>query len=521
MPEMRLYALTCVCFLILPAAAQAQEARQLYTLPRVGETIDAQEARYFLLFQDWPRDVYERYQRIAVQVVLLSDGSVRFEWIPGTEGLADIQISGAAAEALNFYLDHFEELRTQASPHALTSHPELPKRLQARTKELFEHSVLMPWWPKWSSLGGEGGGLVEVRLKSGNHVSGRLLDLTNKRIILWKKDSEFSPREMSANLLMLPYEEVDTLVVKRSKESMYGWIGVYAGLAYMNVRMEPGPEEYRYPGYNFLIATLWRSVGIGIGSFAFLFNDEQRYEYIPSQFGVERLDQSQLWESIWRQPGLAPEIFSMLDTTRGERLVRRTEAPPLIEIFEAHRKQPPYGLWVGSEQLEVITTEPSGYRTCGSVGYDFLLSHPGGEAGIGVGTLLSVGNTSYSSAVHAFVRMRFLQFTAGVRGWLQKNSLHESRTSESFRGGSYDETSYHSQHPGVAEHYLYREFGVDFVMREVSVGIHYLQQFTPSVTVRSEWRRAHYIHPEFSGNGETVRSGIRISAWAVSVRIWL
>ncbi len=516
---MWLFTLVCGWFFVWTAATQAQEARQAYVLPRVGETIDAQEARYFLLFRDWPRDVYERYEKIAVQAVVQSDDSVRFEWIPGREDLADIRVSEAAAEVLSFYLDHFEEMRTQASPYDLLSHPELPKHMQAHAQELIDRDVLLPWWPKWSNM--DDGGLVEVTLKTGTHVSCRLLGLTNKRIILWTKDYEFSHLEMSDNLLVLPYGEVDTVVVKRPELGLLGWIGMYAGLAYMNLRMEPGPEDYWMPGLDFLRTTFGRSVGIAIGSLGFLLPNEQRYEYIPSQFGVERLDQSQLWESIWKQPGLAPEIVAMLDTAKGERLIRRVDAPPLMEVHEAERRRPPGGWWIGGEQLEVNTTEHSGYRTGVSFGYDFLWSYPAGDAGIGVGTLLGVSNNSISTAVHGFIRLRFLQLTAGVRGWLQQNVLHESRDSWSYLGGGSSETSYHTQRPSAPDHYLYREFGFDFVMRGVSVGLHFLSQFAPSVTVEKHWSRYSYTDSSHIESGVSFETDIHIYAWAISLRIWL
>ncbi len=517
MHPLRLCTSACVFLFVLTAALQAQEMRQLYALSRVGETIDAQEARYFNLFPDWPRDDGDQHRQIEVQAVRQSDGTIHFEWIPGGEGLATIHVSGAAAEALGFYLDHFEEIRVHTSPLALLSYPELPQHLRAGAQELLDSGVLPPWWPGWSNQGE--GGLVEVRLKSGSRVSGWLLGLTNKRLIICTNNCEFSHQDFSEHLLMPGYGDVDSVVVKRMEGSGQGWIGMYAGLALINMAGNPEPPNNRYEVTE-IGMTFPRILGVSLGTLGFLLTSEQHYEYIPAEVGVERLDESQLWESIRIQPGIPPEITAMLDTTNGERLIGGADVPPLIEVFDPEEQQLPRGWWIGSEQLWVYTTELSGYRTGVAGGYDCLLSDRAGFGGLGTGVLLSVGNNSITGGVHGYIRLGVLQFAAGVRGWLQKNQLHESLYSWSSFGRSYSSTSIHTQHNSQTNHYLYSEFGVDIVMRNVSVGVHYLRQFTPSVTVQENWTtRLGSSHPPQSG--ESFTTDIRIFAWAVSLRIWL
>ncbi len=515
MHPLRLCTSACVFLFVLTAALQAQETRQLYALPRVGETIDAHEKRYFLLFPDRPRYAGDRYRQIEVQEVRPSDDSIRFEWIPGGEGFAAIHVSGAAAEALGFYLDHFEEIRFHPSPLAFLSYPELPKRLRAGMQELLNRGVLPTLWPEWSNLGE--GGLVEVTLKNGSRVSGRLFGLTNKRLIIWTNNYEFSHQEFSENLLMLGYGEVDSVVVKRMEGSGQGWIGMYAGLALINMAGNPEPPNNRYEVTE-IGMTFPRILGVSLGTLGFLLTSEQHYEYIPAEVGVERLDESQLWKSIRIQPGISPEIVAMLDTTNGERLIGGADAPPLIEVSDPEEQQLPRGWWIGSEQLWVYTNELSGYRTGVAAGYDYLLTDPAGIVGLGTGVLLSVGNNSISSGVHGYIRLGVLQLTAGVRGWLQKNLLHESSYGGSSFGESYGGRSIHTQHTSQPEHYLYSEFGVDIVMRNVSVGVHYLRQFTPSVTVQENWWTYRFAYNRSGVNFDT---DIRIFAWAVSLRIWL
>jgi hypothetical protein len=519
MDARRFGALLCVCAFFLSEAMQAQEARQLYTLPRVGESIDAQEARYFALFPDWPRDDTRRHKEGELRVLWESDSTLRCTWLAGDEALTDIFISTIAGEALSYYLDHIEELRSHGSVYVLRWSPDLPERLRAGMRELLDRGVLSPWWPGWSGLGE--GEALHVVLKGGERVTGQLLGMTNRRLLIWKKDSVFDRRTFAGNLFLLPYGDVDSLVIRRNEIHTVGWMVTHAGLVLLSaVLLSPAPEmDPSYDQYAVVEKFFGSGLGIGLGVLGLLIPAEERCAYVPAPVGDERLDKSRLWRYMEDQPCLPPEIFAMLDSDKGERLIGGAEVPPLVEVIDPKQLEIPGGVWIGSDQLLLHTTERSGNRVCVAGGYDLVLGTVADVATLGLGVLASVGTQSVSGGAHGFLRHGALQLTAGLRWWRQPNMLHESSTGWSGWGRSYSQTSTHTQHPSIAEHYLYSEIGVDIVLRKASVGLHYLRQLSPSVTIQQEWSSYESVHGQRSG--ESVRSGIRMYAWAVSLRFWL
>lgn len=520
MDARRFGALFCVCVFFLSEALQAQEAGQSYTLPRVGETIDAYEARYFVLFQDWPRDATEQYKKDAeVRMLWESDSTLRCAWMAGDEDLADIHLSANAVEALSYYLDHLEELRSQGSIYVLCWSPDLPERLRAGLQELLDRRVLSPRWPGWS-VPGEGE-VLDVVLKGGECVAGQLLGVTNRRLLLWEKASVFDRRTFAENLLLLPFEELDSLVIKRYEMHKAGWFVTHAGLALLSaVLLSPPPElDPSYDQYAVVEKLFGSGLGIGLGVLGLLITSDERCAYVPAPVGNERLDRSRLWRYMEGQPCLPPEIIAMLDMEKGERILGGDDVPPLVEVIEAERQRTPGGWWIGSDQLLLHTTERSGIRACVAGGHDMLLTTVADFATLGLGVLASVGTQSVSGGVHGFLRQGALQLTAGMRVWRQPNMLHESSTGWSKWNETYSQTSTHTQYPNTAGHYLYSELGVDIVLHEASVGLHYLRQLSPSVTIQQNWRSYTYYYGERSG--ENVRTDIRIYAWAVSLRFWL
>jgi hypothetical protein len=354
----------------LAPALCAQEVLRPYVLPRVGEGFDPAEAEYFLLFPQWTGYGEATVRPVGIRAWRTVTDSVLFQLDDPMDG--SILVSDSAATALAWYLDHFEILRRGDSPIFLSTSEKVPAHLRGGMKELYKRKVLPPWWPGWSRKEGEK--LVHVVHKGGGSLRGRILAMTNRRLLLWLDSVSYTVKDINEQLRPLHWDDIDAVRVPDERSTELGWAGMYMMLAVANLAAGSENRQRKdVEGIATLMSNIGRAFLVGIGALGFYTSDPIVTEYrlaAPDDIGATvTRNGSPLREAGLLHPGMPPEIRAMIDTSAGERLLAGSEPLPLRRVPRADETIMPSGFWVGAEQLWLGQTQGMGFRTGLSAGY--------------------------------------------------------------------------------------------------------------------------------------------------------
>ncbi len=516
--------LSTAIFLLLSGAigvmqsVRAQGGIQPHAFPRAGAQFDAGETEYFLLFPGWTEGGGAIPRHPVVQVEPTVGDSVRLTW----EGSSapSILISDRAARALDFYLEHFEALRQETDRTFLLASDGVPVTLHPGMNELFDQQVIPRWWPGWSR--GEGENLVQVRLKDGGSLRGRILGMTDRRLLVWRDSVPFTAADIPECLYSLRWADIDAIFVPDERSSELGWAGMVTLLTMANL----GPNRHREDddGLASFLTNLGRVLVIGLGALGFLISDDIITEYQPGSssdpYEVVTSSGSPLRDARLLQPGLPPEIAALIDTAEGERLLSGSDLLPLRRIPPADETIMPYGVWAGMEQIWLGHTQDMGFRTGLAAGYVLPLKDLDPERiRLGLDFIASGYRDFGSAGIRGFLQVHWLRIGAGIRAVLLGESLHTTTNDWSKWGDSHGGTTVLYQHASTPLHYLYADFGFDFALRKMSIGVHRLMQFSPSAYTIEDWHSYSRVYGTESGR--TIISGLRLDSWAVSLQVWL
>lgn len=506
--------------MVLAPAVHAQEDQRPYELPRVGDGLEPGETEYFLLFPDWTGYGEASVRRAAVRVWRTATDSILLQ--RGGVDAPGIVLSDSAALALAFYLQHFEKLRHEDSPAFLPTSDRVPDSLHRGMRELLDRAVLPPWWPGWSRKEGES--LVTVAMKDGQTFRGRILAVTDRRLLLWSDSLEYSAERIVDHLHSLRWDDVGTVRVPDERSTELGWAGMYMGLMAANLMIGIEDRHVRdIDGLDQLGNDIGRAIFIGLGSLLFLSAESIVTEYsagAPADSrDLVRIATSPLREARLLRPGTPPEIRAMIDSASGERLLAETAPLPLQRRIREDERTMRSGVWVGTEQFWLGRTEATGFLTGAAVGYVFpLMEITPGLLRLGLDVVASGAQTFGSAGVRGFLQLRWFRLGAGIRGMVLDETLHTTSNGWSKWGDSYSSKTVLHQHASKPGHYLFADFGFDIALRRLSIGVRRIEQFTPSGYAVRSW--SSYDNMQQS-SGQSIDTGIRLTAWAVSLQVWL
>ncbi|MBR9974302.1 MAG: hypothetical protein KFF77_01855 [Bacteroidetes bacterium] len=512
-----------VLFVLLAPALRAQGDLRPYMLPRVGEVFEASESEYFLLFPEWTGYGEATVRPARIRVWRTATDSILFQRHDPTWG--SILVSDSAALALWWYLDHFETLRQGDSPMFFSTSEKVPGHLHRGMLELYERKVLPPWWPGWSRDDGEN--LVHVTLSDGGSLRGRILGMTNRRLLLWQDSASYAETDIPTHLHAPRWDEIGSIRVPDKRMTELGWAGMYTALVVANL-LAGADDRHRkdVDGIANFFTNLGRVFFVGIGALGFWTPDPIVTEYRTgssddADVTVTRHG-SPLRDAQLLRPGLPPEILAKIDTSAGELLLSGSDPLPLWRVPRADETTMPSGFWVGVEQLWLSQTQNMGFRTGASAGYVLPLTDLEPERiRLGMDAIVT-GVTGYrdfgSAGIRGFLQVHWLRLGAGIRGMVMGEKLHTTTYGRSNWGDSYGSSTVLYQHGSRPGHYMYGDFGFDIALRKMSIGVRHLLQFVPSGYTVENWRSYDMHSGERSG--QSIVTGIRLNSVAVSLQVW-
>lgn len=517
--------LACIWFLLtvfvaVAPALRAQGDLRPYALPRVGEGFEPGETEYFLLFPRWTGYDEGSVSPVEIRVWRTGADSVLFQRHDSADG--SILVSDSAALALGWYLEHFEVLRQGDPPMFFSTSKEVPAHLHRGMKELYDRKVLPPWWPGWSRKEGEK--LLDVRFKDGGTVRGRILAMTNRRLLLWRDSVSYTAEDIDRQLRLLSWNDIDAVRVPDERSTELGWAGMYTALLLANISAGAEDSHERdVDGINTFFTNVGRALIVGIGALGFAISDPIVTEYQPGApddpgDAVTR-NGTPLRDAGLLRPGTPPEILSMVDTSAGERLLSGSDPLPLQRVRRADETTMPSGVWFGAEQLWLGQTQSMGFRTGASAGYVLLLTDLDPQRiRLGMDAIVT-GYTNFGGlGIRGFLQVHWLRFGAGLRGMVLGEKLHTTSYGWSHWGDSYGSSTVLYQHSSKPGHYLYADFGFDIALRRMSIGVRQLVQFAPSGYTVEDWHT--YDHHGGKQSGQSIVRRIRLNSLAVSLQVW-
>ncbi|MCB2206188.1 hypothetical protein KQI65_15705 [bacterium] len=455
-----------------------------YDLPRVGSELDLNEIRYFQLFPQLEQD--DLMDEAAVLLTSAGLDSVRFQ-LDATEGTEryrkSIVISHDAAEVLAILLRDFEDILMGHTPSTFFASKFVPDSLRMAGLELWTAKVLPAFWSELPYEIKEA--TLDVALYDGTRIAGKLMGITNHRLLLWRGINQWHPESTRDSLEAIPHERILSITAHSEERVSVGLFGLLLG-AFL-----PHAGDHNYRGSMEFWSIL---AGPTVGAFGFLVPMEHPLHSDFSMDSSTELSGLLFLQHHYPGRGFPPEIprmFSIGDTELF--LTHPADKLPYINRLRFSMTRPTHAFSIGYEANWFTGTHFYFFRLLAALQYnwwpEFLQRRTAGAGGYLRSGLDFRGMTYAETGLAG--RGGMLEFSAGIRYISMPEVMDESwsevhlNTANGFSGT------------------LYSSFSVSYTIYHVQLRLHTLYQLTPSVV------RSHYMYDEqrpgrfFSGTTET------------------